>query len=71
MERSDEKVLADVRNELMTIDYAADVYGVVLEAGEVNHAATERRRQILAASKSYEAAYLTHFYKSVGIRPSS
>ncbi len=67
MERSADKVLADVRNELMTIDYAAEVYGVVIEAGEVNYPATELQRHALAASKSYKTAYLNHFYQSVGI----
>jgi N-methylhydantoinase B len=71
MERSADKVLADVRNELMTIDYAAEVYGVVIEAGEVNYPATGLQRHALAASKSYKTAYLNHFYQSVGIPPSS
>ena len=71
MERSADKVLTDVRNELMTIDYAAEVYGVVIEAGEVNYPATELQRHALAASKSYKTAYLNHFYQSVGIPPSS
>jgi N-methylhydantoinase B len=71
MERSADKVLADVRNELMTINYAAEVYGVVIEAGEVNYPATELQRHALAASKSYKTAYLNHFYQSVGIQPTS
>lgn len=71
MERSADKVLDDVRNELITIDYAADVYGVVIEAGEVNYPATELQRHPLAASKSYKTAYMTHFYQSVGIPPIS
>jgi len=71
MERSADKVLADVLNELMTIDYAAEVYGVVIEAGEVNYPATELQRHMLAASKSYKTAYLNHFYHSVGIPHSS
>ena len=71
MERSADKVLTDVRNELMTIDYAAEVYGVVIEAGEVNYPATELQRHMLAASKSYKTAYLNHFYHSVGIPHSS
>ena len=71
MERLADKVLDDVRNELITIDYAADVYGVVIEAGEVNYPATELQRHALAASKSYKTAYLTHFYQSVGIQPIS
>jgi len=71
MERSAEKVLDDVRNELITIDYAADVYGVVIDAGEVNYPATELQRHALAASKSYKTSYMTHFYQSVGIPPIS
>ena len=78
MERSAEKVLDDVRNELITIDYAADVYGVVIEAGEVNYPATELQRHAPrtqksghSPSKSYKTAYMTHFYQSVGIPPIS
>jgi len=67
LERLADKVLADVVNELITVDYAADVYGVVIEAGVVNLPATERQRSLLAVSKTHQTAYLTHFHRTVGI----
>ena len=67
LERLSEKVLVDVMNELMTSDYAADVYGVIIENGCIDVKATEARRKKLAETQTFRQAYLEHFYKTVGI----
>lgn len=45
IERDPEAVLADVRRGSVTAGTAAQVYGVVLGDGDIDQAATERRRQ--------------------------
>ena len=69
LERDPDKVLIDVINELMTVDYAADVYGVVIQGETVDLSATAHLREQLAQSGSCRSAYLSHFYRSVGIKP--
>ncbi len=71
MEREAEKVLEDVLNELITPDYAGDVYGVVIGDGEIDVPATEARREELTRTGEFKAAYLAHFYDSVDIKPFS
>ncbi|TCR63071.1 hydantoinase B/oxoprolinase family protein [Bosea sp. BK604] len=66
LERAPEKVLADVVKELITREYAADVYGVIIEDHGVDAAATAQKRAQLAESGTYRNAYLTHFANEVG-----
>ncbi len=65
LDRDPALVAEDVRLELLTPDYAADVYGVVLDAdGQVDPAATAARRDGLRASRAGggpHTAYLSHF----------
>ena len=68
LERQPEKVLRDVENELITPEYAADVYGIVIRDGLVHAEETARRRASLARDGSYRSAYLNHFYDTIGIR---
>ena len=68
LERQPEKVLRDVENELITPEYAADVYGIVIRDGLVHAEETARRRASLARDGSYRSAYLDHFYDTIGIR---
>ena len=67
LERDPQKVLVDVINELMTVDYAADVYGVVIGQEIVDEQATELLRRRLHESQTHLGAYLDHFYRTVGI----
>ena len=69
LERDPEKVLDEVLNEFITLEYAFDVYGVVINDGVVDNEATVRRRVELVALKSDEPAYLRHFHQSIGIDP--
>ena len=65
--RSTDKVLVDLRNELITADYAYDVYGVVVSNGAVDEPATRARRAELAAGViSPGSTYLDHFARSTG-----
>ena len=67
LERPPEKVLVDVVNELMDPAYAADVYGVIIENGAINLAATASRRAELASTQSFRRAYLDHYSATVGV----
>jgi N-methylhydantoinase B len=67
LERDPQKVLVDVLNELITVSYAADVYGVVVADGMVDVEATAARRTVLSDGSSGSATYLDHFSKAVGI----
>lgn len=67
LERVPEKVLTDVVNELMTVQYAADVYGVVIKNGAVDPQATATLREELGETQTFRQAYLDHFHRSVGI----
>ena len=71
LERAPASVLVDVVNELITIAYASDVYGVVIVDGAVDVDATAARRAALSASQSHREAYLRHFMTGVGIAYSS
>jgi N-methylhydantoinase B len=55
LEREPEKVLADVRNEFVSIAAAASEYGVVIDPGTlaVDDAATRRRRERLRARRGW------------------
>ena len=54
LERDPERVLDDVRNEKLTIDYAEREYGVVIDSKglRVNYPATQRKRTGLGSSES-------------------
>ena len=67
LERDTEKVLCDVANELITVGYANDVYGVVIRDGEVDLDGTADRRIELRSSGTNKTAYLSHFYEATGI----
>jgi len=69
LERNPERVLDDVLNEFITLDYAFDVYGVAISNGRVDTDATATRRAELAAMKPDNPAYLQHFHHSIGIDP--
>jgi N-methylhydantoinase B len=66
LERDPALVAEDLRLEIVTPDYAASVYGVVLDAaGKVDPQATGQRRKELRAARSLDGApdttYLRHF----------
>ncbi len=60
-------MLVDVRNELITPDYAADVYGVIIDGDAVDPLATEAQRAKLAGTQTFRQDYLRHFMQTVGI----
>ncbi|AOG08062.1 hydantoinase B/oxoprolinase family protein [Bosea sp. RAC05] len=65
LERAPAKVLLDLLNELITTDYASDVYGVVIVDGAVDEVATgERRRALASGGAIAKASYLDHFARS-------
>lgn len=55
LERDPALVLRDVRNELLSVGRAAADYGVVIAAGTVDVAATERLRAELRARRGWQA----------------
>ncbi len=67
LERLPEKVLRDVENELITPEYAEDVYGVVIRGGSVQSEETTRRRTVLAGDNTHKTAYISHFYNAIDI----
>ena len=67
LERDPERVLADLRDALITQAYAADVYGVCVRDGVVDRPATAQLRAELRAGKRGGPDYLDHFHRSVGI----
>jgi N-methylhydantoinase B len=69
LERDPDKVRLDVLNDLITVAYAADVYGVVIEGNRIDLPATQARRAELGRSGTFKSSYLKHFYASVGIDP--
>lgn len=69
LERDPEKVLLDVQNELITLSYALDVYGVATDGTHIDVSATANRRVELRESGTSRSAYMRHFYKSVNIDP--
>ena len=69
LERDPEMVLDAVDNEMITPEYAFDVYGVVIDGRTVDHEATAERRGALAASPADETAHLRHFHQAIGIDP--
>ncbi len=69
LERDPELVHASIYNEMITPEYAFDVYGVVVRNGHVDMAATEKRRAELKAAPQGRSAYLRHFHDSIGVKP--
>lgn len=67
LERNPQDVLHDVMLELYTVDYAADVYGVVLRAMRVDEPATQARRSVLRAERRTQqgpdSGYLDYFLR--------
>ena len=70
LERDPDKVLDAVDNEMITPEYAFDVYGVVIDGRAVDHAATAEQRRALAASPRDDAVHLRHFHDAIGVDPS-
>jgi hypothetical protein len=72
VDRAPEDVLDDIREERFTVDYAYDVYGVVIDGNpqRVNAKETERRRaELLSLSLDREhPPYLRHFHTALGIK---
>lgn len=71
LEREPERVLEDVRNDLITNDYARDVYGVVVINERIDQQATEQKRAALRASGNHVSAYTDHFHAEVGVDPAT
>jgi N-methylhydantoinase B len=67
LERDVSKVLEDVLDELYTVEYAADVYGVVIEGETVDLDATRERRLDLRRRDVGDESYLSHFYRTIGV----
>ncbi len=67
LERDPQKVLEDVESELLTADYASDVYGVVIRNGRIDEESTATRRAELAARGGSAGSYLKHFHRAIGI----
>lgn len=62
-------VLHDVLEERITADYARDVFGIVIESGGVNLAATVQARTRLAANRDpRQPAYLRYFLDPLGVK---
>jgi len=66
LERDPNKVREDFINELITSDYACDVYGVIFAGNTVDRPATEIQRVKMRVTPS-SLSYLDHFYASVGL----
>ena len=69
LERDPEKVLDAVDNEMITVEYAREVYGVVVLGRRIDQDATTALRATMRAGPRDEDAYLRHFYRSLGIDP--
>lgn len=69
LERDPEKVLEAVENEMITVEYACDVYGVVIVERMVDQDATLRRRASLRETPPDDAVHLGHFHQAIGIDP--
>ena len=69
LERDPELVLDAVDNEMITPEYAFDVYGVVIDGRTVDHEATAERRRRLAASPADATVHLRHFHRAIGVEP--
>lgn len=67
LDRDPSMVLEDVQNDLVTVPYARDVYGVVIDDNAVDAEATTALRETLRKSGVFKTAYLDHFYDSVGL----
>jgi len=70
LERDPQKILYDAMNELITVEYALDVYGVVIRDEVIDQEATEIRRTEMIKKGYSQSAYLTHFHRTIGIDPS-
>jgi N-methylhydantoinase B len=71
LERDPQKILNDAMNELITIEYALDVYGVVIRDEAIDLEATEIRRTEMIEKGDIQGAYLTHFHQTIGVDPSA
>lgn len=69
LERDPDKVLDAVDNEMITEQYAAEVYGVVINGRAVDQAATIERRRSLAQAPPDQSIHLRHFHVTIGVNP--
>ena len=69
LEREPEAVLKDVREEILTIEYAREVYGVAIVEGRVDTSATAALRAELrtASAQTDRPRHLRHFHDELGI----
>ena len=68
LEREPSKVLGDMLNELISPEYAEEVYGVIVQDELVCEEKTSIKRKQLKAKGSHKNAYLKHFHKTIGIK---
>ena len=71
LDRAPRDVLEDIREERFTIDYARDVYGVIINEDhiELDYEATKRRRDELRKKGTdvERPSYLRYFHNALGI----
>ena len=68
LEREPSKVLGDMLNDLISPEYAEEVYGVIVQDELVCEEKTSIKRKKLKAKGSHKNAYLKHFHKTIGIK---
>jgi len=66
--RAPEAVLQDTLNELITVAYAADVYGVVITGEAIDLERTAIAREALTRAGGSNGAYLAHFRHANGLQ---
>jgi N-methylhydantoinase B len=71
LEREPRKVLDDMLNDLISPEYAEEVYGVIFQGELVCEEETKTKRKYLKAMGSHKNAYLEHFHKTIGVKFSS
>ena len=69
LKRLPEKVLEAYLNEMITNEYAAEVYGVIIYDEIIDYIATEKRRKELLMLGSLQLNHLKHFHLTTGIYP--
>jgi N-methylhydantoinase B len=70
LERNPQAVLEDVLDDLISLDYAQDVFGVIFQDGIVDKDATVAKRKALQTSGTHLTTYVDLFHSEVGIASS-
>jgi len=70
LERNPQAVLEDVLDDLISLDYAHDVFGVIFQDGIVDKDATVAKRKALQTSGTHLTTYVDLFHSEVGIASS-